>query len=111
MANDTDNTTQTGNFYSQSGKYVFKSAAATSAANITDSNGNELTAFGASTFSTLTATNHNYGGAITPAFAYCQENNGASAAAAAAAMSLGTFSTTQYTPAGTANRCTVLVSD
>ncbi len=111
MASDTDNMTQTGNFYSQSGAHSFKSAPADSGNKITDSRGNGITAFGASTFSTITATNHNYAGAVTPAFAYVQENNGASAGAAAAAMSLGTFTNTQYTPVGTANRCTVLASN
>ncbi len=108
MAHDTDVTTQTGNFYSQSSSYTFQSAAATGAGKkFKDSAGNPLIAMAASSFSTLTATNHNYTGI--PTGALCQENAGASAAATAAAMSIGTITSTQYTPAGTANACTVVV--
>lgn len=72
-----------------------------------DGAGNQINAVGSSSFSTLVATNHNFKGA-TPTFILCQENNGASAAAAAAAMSIGTITATQYTPAGTANACTAI---
>lgn len=72
------------------------------AGNFIDGAGNEVVAIASSTFSTLTATNHNFKGA-TPTFLFLTQNAGASAAATAAAMSVGTVGATQYTPAGTAN--------
>lgn len=72
------------------------------AGQLQDGAGNEIASFASSTFSTLTATNHLFKGA-TPTFCFLTQNAGASGAGTAAAMSVGTFTATQYTPAGTAN--------
>jgi|SRR5579883_1872194 hypothetical protein len=62
--------------------------------NWTDSNGNQINAGAKSTFSTITATNHNYAGA-TPSIIVLNQQTGTATATAA-----GTIGATQYTPTG-----------
>lgn len=107
MGQDNEVWVNKGTLYSGTGTFSLANVSGSSKG-FTDSNGNEFPAVGASSFSTLTATNHNFAGGAVPTYAFCQENNGATAAATAAAMSLGTFTATQYTPAGTANACKVI---
>lgn len=62
--------------------------------NFTDTNGNELVAVARSTFSTITATNHNYATA-TPNTVLFDQTSGTPTATA-----IGTIGATQYTPTG-----------
>lgn len=72
--------------------------------NIVDANANGMLSLERSTFSTLVATNHNYLGGGTPNVGTVTWN-----AATPAAMGLTSFSSTQYTPVGSAAACLVLV--
>lgn len=73
---------------------ALKVALAATTTNITDTNGNELVSVARSTFSTITATNHNYATA-TPNTVLFDQTSGT-----ATATGIGTIGATQYTPFG-----------
>lgn len=74
---------------------------------IIDKNSNKFIAVGTSSYSALSATNHNHG-TSTPTLMLSTMNNGASAAQTATVGSIGTITATQYTPAGTTNLTNVI---
>lgn len=70
------------------------SGLAATTSNLTDNNANEIVAVARSTFSTITATNHNYAGA-TPNTVLFDQTSGT-----ATATAIGSIGASQYTPTG-----------
>lgn len=86
--------TTTGPTISLDSNNNFMNVAATTN-NWVDNNGNQLNAGAKSSFSTITATNHNYAGGGTPTIIVLNQQSGTATATAA-----GTIGATQYTPTG-----------
>ena len=74
---------------------AFQEPVVANTGNMIDAAGNQINSGAKSTFSTITATNHNFIGSVTPTIVNMNQQTGT-----ATATAIGTITTTQYTPTG-----------